>query len=106
MKAKTTKADRASFFLAKVTALKARRGPEPSQDGGSLAKDDTITMSDMMAEFSSSKETNISCLIQTLAAELQKEMQDAGLRSAHMEQKMDKFTMAHNSLADKLQELD
>ncbi|CAH2295039.1 Hypothetical predicted protein [Pelobates cultripes] len=44
--------------------------------------------------------------LQTLTADLQRELQEIGNRTAQMESKMEKYVEAHNSLADKLQEFD
>ncbi|CAH2282452.1 Hypothetical predicted protein [Pelobates cultripes] len=41
-----------------------------------------------------------------LSAELRKELYEVGQRTSQVEKKMDKFAEAHNSLADKLQEME
>ncbi|CAH2329458.1 Hypothetical predicted protein [Pelobates cultripes] len=64
------------------------------------------TMRLMMAEFSKNIQTNMRTQIHTLSAELRKELHEDGQRTYQDEKKMDEFAKAHNSLADKLQEME
>ncbi|CAH2274281.1 Hypothetical predicted protein [Pelobates cultripes] len=124
-KSKQAKADRAAFFRARASALKSKEGLTPSQDDGGVCSRDsspshpatpssiteegplTVTaMRAMMAEFSVTIQGNVTTQIQALATELRKEIHDIGSRSTCMDQKMANFAGAHNSLADKMQEID
>ncbi|CAH2315097.1 Hypothetical predicted protein [Pelobates cultripes] len=60
----------------------------------------------MMAEFSENIQANLRTQIHTLSTEFRKQLHEVGQRTSQVEKKMDKFAEAHNSLADKLQEME
>ncbi|CAH2252798.1 Hypothetical predicted protein [Pelobates cultripes] len=60
----------------------------------------------MMAELSTTIQATITTQLKSLVTDLHREIQELGQRKAHVESKMDEYAIVHNSLADKLQELD
>ncbi|CAH2274952.1 Hypothetical predicted protein [Pelobates cultripes] len=122
-KSKTAKADKASFFLTRASALKAREGLNASQGGGdagsrdsspsplaspSLTPDDwplTMgTMRTLMAELSDTIQATIRGQMQAVATELREEIHEISQRTEHIAKERDEYARARNSVADKLQE--
>ncbi|CAH2323032.1 Hypothetical predicted protein [Pelobates cultripes] len=123
--AKTAKADRASFFLAKPTTALSREGCSLTKDGGDprpeegppssptssdVGPDDrpltVANMKKLLAELTENIQRNMTAQIQTLTTDLCKEILEVGQHTAQAEKRMDEFVEAHNSLAYKLQEMD
>ncbi|CAH2252636.1 Hypothetical predicted protein [Pelobates cultripes] len=59
-----------------------------------------------MAELSDKLQASITAQIHTLTTDLRKELLEIGSRTAHVEKSLHDFAVAHNSLADRLQELE
>ncbi|CAH2327830.1 Hypothetical predicted protein [Pelobates cultripes] len=117
-KNKADKAERASFFLTRTAAIMPREGggglhleegPPPSPISSEIGADDspltTANMKLLMAERSENIQRNMSAQIHTLTADLRKALLEVGQHTAQVERKMDEFAEAHNSLVDKLQEI-
>ncbi|CAH2323186.1 Hypothetical predicted protein [Pelobates cultripes] len=124
-KNKAAKADRASFFLAKSATPHAREGRSPDADGGAARSEEdpplspmssdtgpedspptTQQLKKMLSELTDTIQKNMATQIQTLTADLRKEIIEVSQRTAQIEKRMDDFAEAHNGLADKLHELD
>ncbi|CAH2275951.1 Hypothetical predicted protein [Pelobates cultripes] len=124
-KTKAAKADRASFFLAKSATPHSREGRSPIEDGGAARSEEDPPLSPMssdtgpedsplttqqlklmLSELTDTIQRNMATQIQTLTADLRKEIIEVGQRTAQIEKRMDDFAEAPNGLADKLQELD
>ncbi|CAH2275641.1 Hypothetical predicted protein, partial [Pelobates cultripes] len=112
---KTTKAERASFFLAKTAGTKPWKGRSPYKHGGearshegslspstsmgSLPEDEPLTtaaMRQMLTDLADTLQSNMKTL-QILAVDIS----DIGQRTAHVEHKLDECADAHNQLATK-----
>ncbi|CAH2222132.1 Hypothetical predicted protein [Pelobates cultripes] len=116
-KNKATKAERASFFLARTARTKLREGHSLYKDGGkarslspsaslnSLSEDQpltTATMRHMLTDLADTLQFNMKKQLQSLTADLRKDISDIGQRTGHMEQKLDECADAHNCLANKV----
>ncbi|CAH2218813.1 Hypothetical predicted protein [Pelobates cultripes] len=115
-KNKTLRTEKASFFLARAPPGKGR--PYPRWRRAPLGRNHILPstfpeltlmatgMRTLMAELSDKLQASITAQIHTLTMDLRKELLEIGSRTAHVEKSLDDFAVAHNSLADKLQELE